>query len=78
MSCVKTLCECVLEGFTRETLSRVVKYDHAPWENKLNTCVRRNPTDWDKVQEFALNMAMEHIQTHEDEGLSTLIDKHIL
>ena len=78
MSCVKTLCQCVLEGhFTRETLSKVMKYEHDSWESELNQFIRRNAIDWDKVTELALNMAMEHIQTHEDKELSTLIEKHI-
>ena len=55
-----------------------MNHKHAPWEQKLNLYIRKNGIRWDKVQELALNMAMEHIQTHEDEGLSTLIDKHIL
>lgn len=79
MSCVKTLCQCVLEGhFTRETLSKVMKYEHDSWESELNQFIRRNPTEWDKVQGLALTMAMEHVQTNEDKELSTLIDKYIL
>jgi len=79
MPCVKTLCQCVLEGdFTRETLSKVISFKHEKWEHRLNCFVRRNPTKWDKVQELALTMAMEHLQTNEDEGLSKLIGKYIL
>ena len=77
MSCVKTLCQCVLEGhFTRETLRKVMKYEHDPWEHELNQFIRKNALHWDKVQEHALTMAMEHLQSNKDEGLRTLVNKH--
>ena len=55
---VKTLCESVLEGdFSRETLERVMKYQHDSWEYPLNQYIRKHAKDWNKVQEFALQLS---------------------
>ena len=68
----------MLEGhFTRETLSKVMKYEHDSWEQDLNLYIRRNPTEWDKVQKLALTMAMEYLQSNKDIGLDTFIQKYI-
>ena len=78
MSCVKTLCQSAMEGhFTRETLQKVVNYEHAAWEQPLNQYIRKNAVQWDKVQELALVMALEHLQTDEDQKLGTFIQKYI-
>ena len=78
MSCAKTLCQCALEGhFTRETLHKVVKYDHAEWEQLLNNYIRKHAIHWDKVQELALNMALEHLQINEDKQLDTFVQRYI-
>ena len=78
MSCVKTLCQCAMEGhFTRETLQKVVNYQHETWEQPLNKYIRKNAIHWDKVQELALTMALEHLQTNEDKKLDTFIQKYI-
>jgi hypothetical protein len=60
-SSAKTLCQCVLEGhFTRETLARVMKYQHDSWEMPLNQVVRKHPHEWDKVQHYARHLASQH------------------
>ena len=53
-----------------------MKYEHDSWEQELNLYIRRNPTEWDKVQKLALTMAMEYLQSNKDEGLRTLVNKH--
>lgn len=58
---VKTLCESVLEGeFTRETLQRVMKYQHDSWEHPLNQFIRKHAADWEKVKEFAKKLQHTH------------------
>ena len=52
-------------------------YKHAKWEQKLNLYIRKNAIHWDKVQEFALTMALEHLQKNEDQQLDTFIQKYI-
>ena len=50
----KSLTQCVFDGhFTRETLTKVMTYDHNFWERPLNQYIRKHATEWDKVQEFA-------------------------
>ena len=61
MSCGKSLTQCVFDGhFTRETLTKVMKYDHAMWEQPLNEYIRKHAAEWDKVQEFAKVLAKKH------------------
>ena len=51
-----TLKQCVLEGFTRETLRKVMTYDHEPREMPLNHYIRKHAAEWDKVKKFALQL----------------------
>lgn len=74
MSSAKTLCQAVLEGhFTRETLEKVIKYDHDSWEQVLNQYIRQHLTEWDLVTEFAKKLATQYLKNHKDEQLSKLI-----
>ncbi len=74
MSSAKTLCQSVLEGhFTRETLEKVIKYDHDSWEQVLNQYIRQHLTEWDLVTEFAKNLAKGYLKDNIDEQLSKLI-----
>lgn len=58
MSSGKTLTECVFDGhFTRETLAKVMTYDHPMWEQPLNEYIRKHAAEWDKVKEFAKQLA---------------------
>ena len=63
MSSVKSLTECVFDGFfTRETLAKVMNYDHAMWEQPLNQYIRKHAADWDKVQQFAKLLVVHHFR----------------
>ena len=74
MSSAKTLCQSVLEGhFTRETLEKVMKYDHESWESGLNQYIREHAIEWDKVSLFAKKLATEYLKHNIDEQLSNLI-----
>ena len=64
----------MLEGhFTRETLEKVMKYDHESWESGLNQYIRKHPAEWDKVSLFAKKLATEYLKDNIDEQLSKLI-----
>ena len=74
---MKTLCQCVLEGhFTRETLSKVLSWNHETWESQLNHIVRKNPTKWDVVQRCALHFAEEHLKTYENKQLEAFLKEY--
>lgn len=73
---MKTLCQCVLEGFTTETLTKVITWNHETWESRLNQIVRKNPTNWDLVQRCALHIAREHLKTYENKELEAFLKKY--
>ena len=50
----KSLTQCVFDGhFTRETLTKVMTYDHHFWERPLNQYIRKHAKEWEKVKLFA-------------------------
>ncbi len=60
---MKTLTQCVFEGnFTRETLRKVMTYDHESWEMPLNQYIRKHAADWDKVKKFATLLQQQQLK----------------
>ena len=63
MSCGKSLTQCVFDGhFTRETLAKVMTYDHESWEHPLNQYIRQHATEWEKVKHFAKLLVKHHFK----------------
>ena len=74
MSCGKSLTQCVFDGhFTRETLTKVMKYDHAMWEQPLNEYIRKHAAEWDKVQDFAKVLIVHNFRDNIPKELKKLV-----
>lgn len=70
----KTLTQCVFDGhFTRETLTKVMTYDHPSWEHPLNQYIRQHATEWDKVKMFAKLLLVEEFKDKIPDTLQKLV-----